>query len=121
MRRLFLAGLLGLALASCAGSAPAGERRFSGTFDFHFETASFAPDNGGGPYWLSAEGETWNQITAPLTEAGVGPWGRVHIVVEGRLSPEGHYGHLGAYSRELRVTRVIESRLISASREPQGS
>lgn len=121
MRRLFLTGLLGLALASCAGSAPAGERAFSGTFDWHFETASFTPDSGGGPYWLSAEGEIWTQITAPLTEAGQGPWGRVHIVVEGRLSAAGQYGHLGAYPNELQVTRVIESRLISASREPQGS
>ena len=31
-----------------------------------------------------------------------------HLVVEGRLSRLGRYGHMGVLCRELRVTRVIE-------------
>jgi hypothetical protein len=120
MRRFFLASLLALALSACS-TADAGSQRLSGTWDWHFETSSFVTDSGEGPYWLSAEGSTWADATAPLERAGRGPWGRVHLVVEGELSATGQYGHLGAYERELRVTRVIESRLISASNDPSGS
>jgi hypothetical protein len=112
MRRAFLAGLL--ALAACA-SAPAGPRRFSGSWEFHFETSAFRTDAGAGPYWLAGDGEVWPQLTAPFTQAGT-PWGELHIVVEGELSAPGSYGHLGAYTRELRVTRVLESRLVSLRR-----
>jgi hypothetical protein len=113
MRRFFLASLAAFALAACAGTAAPAPQRFSGAWDFHFETSSFVTDDGDGPYWLSADGDVWPQVTAPLTEAG-GPWGRVHLVIEGELSAPGSYGHLGAYERELRVTRVIASRLIAS-------
>lgn len=113
MRRFFLAGLLGLALSACA-STPAAPQRYAGTWDWHFETSAFTTDDGQGPWWLHAEGEAWEQINAPFAAAGAGPWGRAHLVVEGELSAPGRYGHLGAYSREFRVTRVIEARLISA-------
>jgi hypothetical protein len=110
MRRAFLAALLGLALSACA--TPAAPQRYSGTWDWHFETSSFTTDDGRGPWWLHAEGAAWEQLNAPL-RAGGGPWGRVHLVVEGHLSAPGHYGHMAAYEREFRVTRVIEARLIS--------
>ena len=111
MRRAFLALLLASALAACA-SAPAGPARYSGNWEFHFETSAFVSDAGEGPYWLVGDGDNWPLLTAPFTQEGR-PWGQAHIVVEGELSPEGQYGHLGAYKRELRVTRVIESTLIS--------
>lgn len=87
--------------------------RYSGAWDFHFETSSFTTDAGEGPYWLSGDGNVWSQLTAPLQATGR-PWGRLHIVIEGELSEPGQYGHLGAYARELRVTRVIESTQASA-------
>lgn len=114
MRRALLSALLCLALSACA-SAAQGAQRFSGTFDWHFETSSFVTDSGEGPYWLSAEGAAWRQATAPIEASGRGPWGQVHLVIEGVLSAPGNHGHLGAYERELRVTRVIEARLIEAS------
>jgi hypothetical protein len=121
MRRAFLFGLAALALSACASSA-ANSNRFSGAFDWSFETSSFTTDDNQGPYWLSAsEPLVWNQVVAPIRTSGGGPWGRLHLVVEGELSAPGHYGHLGAYQRELRVTRVIESTLISASAPPSGS
>ena len=121
MRRAFLATILTLALAACAGSAATQHaQRFEGVFTWHFETSSFAPDAGGGPYWLSGE-TVWPELVAPIEQSGRGPWGRVHIIVEGELSPAGRYGHLGGYDHELRVTRVIESRLVSAYGQPSGS
>lgn len=118
MRRIFLAGLL--ALTACASATSATPPRYSGTWDFHFETSAFVSDTGDGPYWLAADGDTWPQLTAPLSETG-GPWGSVHVVVEGDLSAPGHYGHLGAYEHALRVTRVIEARLISAFDPPSNN
>jgi hypothetical protein len=115
MKRIFLAGLLGLALAACASAAPQ-TPRFTGTWDWHFETSSFTTDAGEGPYWLHAEGDAWDALNAPFSAAGQGAWGRLHLVIEGELSTPGRYGHLGAYERELRVTRVIDADLISASR-----
>ena len=116
IRRIFLAGLL--ALAACASTPATPAQRYSGTFDWGFETSSFRSDDGQGPYWLSSD-TVWPQIVAPLRASGHGPWGRLHIVVEGELSAPGHYGQLGAYAHELRVTRVIESRLVLS--EPSGS
>jgi hypothetical protein len=98
-----------LALSACA-TAPA-LQRYSGTWDWRLETSSFTTDDGRGPWQLHAEGEAWEQINAPIAQSGAGPWGRAHLVVEGELSARGRYGHLGAYEREFRVTRVIEARL----------
>jgi hypothetical protein len=111
-RRIILLAALPLSLAACAGTAQSGRmRRYSGTWDYHFETSSFTTDEGDGPWWLSGDGETWPQLSAPLNESGR-PWGRLELVVEGELSEPGQYGHLGAYAHELRVTRVISARLI---------
>lgn len=121
IRRVLLTALMGLVLSACATSAPAVPQRFSGTWTFQFETSAFQLDNGGDRYWLSGEGAVWNEIIAPINGSGRGPWGREHLVVEGYLSPPGQYGHLGAYTRELRVTRVIEAILVSADGPPSGS
>lgn len=119
MRRLLLAGMLGLLLTACV--TPGAAQRYSGTWDWHFETSAFTTDDGRGPYWLAAEGAVWDEINAPLRTSGSGPYGRVHLVVEGVLSAPGRYGHLGAYERELRVTRVIAAQLNPASVPPSGS
>jgi hypothetical protein len=116
MRRLFLIGLL--ALAACASGPRVQPQRYAGTLNWGVETSSFRTDDGQGPYWLSSS-TVWDQVVAPLRASGHGPWGRVHLVVEGVLSPAGAYGQMGAYAHELNVTRVIESRLVVA--EPSGS
>jgi hypothetical protein len=121
MRRAFLFGLAALVLSACASSS-ASSNRYSGSFDWSFETSSFTTDDNQGPYWLSAAAPgVWDQVVAPIRTSGGGPWGRLHLVVEGELSAPGHYGQLGIYRRELHVTRVIESRLIAASAPPSGS
>ncbi|MGE0595471.1 MAG: hypothetical protein AB7P07_03855 [Hyphomonadaceae bacterium] len=121
MRRQFLIGLFGLGLSACVSSAASAPRRFSGVWTWSFETSSFAADDGAGPYWLEAEGAVWREITAPIDRSGRGPWGRTRLVIEGEVSAPGAYGHLGAYERRLRVTRVIEAALIAADGPPSGS
>jgi hypothetical protein len=116
MKTILLVVLFGL--AACVTTPAQQAQRYSGTLYWSFETSAFRTDDGQGPYWLSSE-TVWPQVVAPLQQAGRGPYGRVHLVVEGDLSPPGRYGHLGAYSNELRVTRVIESTLIAS--DPQGS
>jgi hypothetical protein len=106
--------LLPLALGACAAT-PSGRQRFKGVWDFHFETSAFTTEDGAGPYWLSADGATWEALSAPFGEVG-SPWGRVAIEIEGELSAPGGYGHLGTYARELVVTRVLSARLIEADR-----
>lgn len=115
-RRTYLAGLSALALAACASAGATQPTRYEGDWDWSFETSSFTTSDGRGPWWLSAESATWEALQAPLANAQRGPWGRVHVIVEGELSAPGHYGHLGAYQRELRVTRVIEARIADAPR-----
>ena len=114
MKRAFLIGLLGLALAACVSAAPASQR-LSGTWDWQFETSAFTTDAGEGPFWLHAEGQAWEDLNAPFREAGLGPWGQLRVVVEGELSEAGQYGHLGAYSRQLIVTRVVRAELLASS------
>jgi len=85
MRRSFLTGLTASALTACATPAAHGHS-FSGTLELSFETSSFHTDDGQGPYWLAASGsDTWSAVVAPLQQSGRGPWGRVHLVVEGDL------------------------------------
>ncbi|NWG53997.1 MAG: hypothetical protein HXY28_09780 [Hydrogenophilaceae bacterium] len=109
-RRALLAAAF--VLSACAATPRPTPQRYEGRWDFHFETSSFTTADGEGPWWLAADGEVWPILTAPFAETG-GPWGVLEIVIEGELSEPGRYGHLGAYERELRVTRVISSRQVS--------
>lgn len=118
MRRRDLVIGLGVFAAGCASSVGEAPAMYSGEWEWRFETSSFATSDGRGPWWLSGEGDVWEQLSAPITRAGNGPWGRVRLVVEGELSAPGRYGHLGAYERELRVTRVIQAELIEAYSQP---
>ncbi|WP_143450307.1 hypothetical protein [Janthinobacterium sp. BJB446] len=68
-----------------------------------FERSVFqAADAGAGAWWLdSFGGVAWREVglTAPNSTH---EQPRVHIA--GYLSPQGHYGHLGAYEHEVLVT-----------------
>lgn len=117
LRREFITGL-GVLAAGCASSSGEPTAVYSGEWEWRFETSSFAPTDRRGPWWLAGEGDVWDQLSAPIMQAGNGPWGRVRLVIEGELSAPGRYGHLGAYERELRVTRVIQAELIEAYSQP---
>ena len=74
-----------------------------------FEIASFVPcglETSGEEYWLSADPgvELYDAYHAAVGE----DYTPAYIHVTGRLSPPGEYGHLGAYTRELTVSEIIE-------------
>jgi hypothetical protein len=107
--RVLLASLLLLALSACATT---GGRSYSGVYVYGFETEAFYSYEGGDPYWVSADPDAYAALQAPLPRP-IDPQHstRVIVVVQGVLSPPGLYGHLGAYTRELHVTRVVSARL----------
>jgi hypothetical protein len=107
--RFALASLLMFALSACA-TTPA--RHYSGVYVTAFETEAFYSYDGGDPYWVSADAAAQAALQAPIPhpfdpQTGV----RVVVEVQGVLSPPGRYGHLGAYTRELHVTRVLSAHL----------
>ena len=100
--------LLLLTLASCSHDRRDPAEVYRGTCLLGFEKSDFTPE--GSPlerWWLSGEvGELSSRIGTLDTPAVV--------TLEGRLSERGAFGHLGSYGRELRVTRVLEVRVVGA-------
>jgi hypothetical protein len=100
-------------LSSWSLGAPAS---FEGYYTSGFEVSSFVPCGSqeqagyGNGYWLNGPPgfyESYNQI---VSESGHDPatgYLPVYVEFEGQLSPEGNFGHLGAYSREITVTNLI--------------
>lgn len=101
--------LLALAFLAAACTTAAQPQRWTGAYVFHFETSAFHPDGTREQWWVASANETAAaQLHAALrTDAAGPPWGEARVTVEGTLSARGHWGHLGAYQRELTVTRVI--------------
>lgn len=106
--RLALASLLMFALSACATTSA---QNYSGVYVTAFETEAFYSYDGGDPYWVSADPAVHAALQAPIPRPIDPQTGaRVVVEVQGVLSPPGRYGGLGAYTRELHVTRVISAR-----------
>jgi uncharacterized protein YceK len=90
------------------------EGTYAGLYRFGRERSDFKLLGSGEGWWLTGNIE---EVTRRLAGASVDerPELRnpVFLVVEGDLSKRGHYGHLGAYRRELRVTKVLEVQQMS--------
>src|SRR5258708_3312315 len=109
MRRLTLILTIVLAVfgSSCANISALlhTSRVYHGNFDFHRFGIEFIPDGTDDEWCLTGDIDglpgrpTWPQFSGQNVMR--------HIVVRGQLSLPGHYGHLRACTRELRVTEVI--------------
>ena len=111
-RSAVIAGAVLATLAAGCSNLTAGQddaklERYSGLFRQGFEQSDFYPDDGGGPWWLSYDGDFWTRIEPFNEGAGRGNHVLVRIEVAGELSPVGRHGHLGAYQRELTVERLL--------------
>jgi hypothetical protein len=90
------------------GPLPAGV--YEGHYTAGFETSSFTPVGSKNErWWLSGNLAGTGQERADNDDP-VRNLGPIYLKVKGRLSPEGRYGHLGGYRRELVVERVLEVR-----------
>ncbi len=67
------------------------------------ERDAFEPCGQNEAWWIDFSPEAQQTLAAD----NIRGWGQWPVRVRGTLSPEGHYGHLGSYSRQLHVERVI--------------
>jgi len=97
-----LLGVLACCAACCAHTPQwPSSGVYRGTYLLGDERSDFTPEGTRERWWLSGDTEA---ITSRMGVLG----NPVFVSVEGQLSQRGKFGHLGAYRRELRVTRVIE-------------
>ncbi len=103
----FLAIALLALLTACATPGSA-ERRYTGEYREGLETMAFQADD---------RAETWSargpaiyalQAAAPPREHAHDGF-RIRATIVGRLSPQGRYGHLGMFPREIEIIEVIET------------
>ena len=106
------APVLAMPLAGCAEPMPPNSvapSAYAGYYRQGFEQSDFYPTSGGGPYWLTAEGDVWSRLQDYYNPApGRGGGITVRLVVEGRLETGTGFGHLGAYPGALTVDRILD-------------
>jgi hypothetical protein len=81
---------------------------FQGYYTHGFEVSQFTPQGTNEKWWLEGSIEDIiRQLVAPKDETPKlkSP---IYIVVEGKLSKPGKYGHLGGYVRRLSVEKVVQ-------------
>lgn len=100
-----------LVLASCASIPPAEPpRQVAGHYRFGFEIEAFQPCGNSEEWWVARADELRARVrTLPVEPE------RVYAVVRAHVSPEGMYGHLGAYSRQMSIVEVVEVKTPSKS------
>ena len=105
----------------CPGETPAAVTEpFKGYYASGEEISSFIPcgmddkPGYGHGYWLEGPNDFHEQYRTLIFDNGAqfltGDQA-VYVVFEGELSPEGTYGHVGAYARKITVTKRIEMSL----------
>ena len=97
-----------LAMLSLASAACEGERRstFRGRYLHAFEASAFTECGATEGWWASFEARHPTLDSAIAAERALEDHTEVYLVVRGRLSPEGSYGHLGGSRRELRIEAI---------------
>jgi hypothetical protein len=96
--------VMSVLLAGCSALGIGSGNRFAGYYAWGFETDSFTLCGNNESWWLAADkaglGERYRAL-------GVNDYQPVYVVIEGSVGPEGAFGHMGAYRRELSGTRVL--------------
>jgi hypothetical protein len=76
---------------------------FRGTYIVGDERNAFEPCGKTEAWWIDFSPAAQQK----MKENKITGWGNWPMRVRGTLSPEGRYGHLGMYSRQLHVEQVI--------------
>lgn len=110
LMRVAMLALAGLPLAACSQAGPAAATgTYAGCHVSGEERSEFHPRGTQELWWL--RGDLGPAARAARAQPGPSGRGRaVFVVVQGELSAEGHYGHMGQYPRTLTVLRVISAR-----------
>lgn len=104
------AALLLLMAACAANGLPPPRDEFRGTYSFGFEVSSFEPCSSGEQWWVLSDEDLHVAYERTVGEGAKYAYVPVFVRLRGRIGPEGRYGHLGVYQRELTVTEVLEIR-----------
>lgn len=109
--RIAILALAVLSLVACSqpGAVPAAQT-YAGCYFSGEEQSEFRPRGTQEMWWLRGDlGEALGPSAIPAP--GQFMRGRsVFLVVQGQLSGQGHYGHMGQYTRTLTVLRVVSAR-----------
>lgn len=88
---------------------------YSGYYRQGFEQSDFYTHDGHGPWWVDAGEPEWEQFMAHVVPtSGRGSAATLRMIVEGRLTAGGGFGHLGQYDKRLFVTRIVDIEPVSA-------
>lgn len=79
---------------------------FQGHYTKRFEIDSFRPCGQDEDWWVKHETDA---LIRAVTNANGMVGGELYVEVEGTVSDRGSYGHLGAYDREIRVSKVLRT------------
>jgi len=80
---------------------------YRGRYVKRFEVSSFQPCGSSKQWWVVGRVDP---LIAAVTSAGGFVGGTAYVELRGRVTPRGRYGHLGGYSREFTVERVLLAR-----------
>lgn len=96
-----------LFLSACATSRATGPlEEFRGYYEHGFEVESFRRCGSAEAWWVVQPDELFRR-SREFTTAQYQP---VFAVVRGYTGPEGRYGHMGVYTRQLTVVEVVDVR-----------
>ena len=97
--------LVALSLVLVAGCASLPQDpTYSGEYFYNFENAYLTPDGKSEEWCLDGD---MSKAELPSKDEN-GRWGTSHVVLRGKLGPEGHFGQLGMCERVLTVTSIVK-------------
>lgn len=106
-----------VAVAVASANAKAEElASYSGYYVSIFEYSNFVPNGSKERWWLTGK------LNCPGISNGssdiMAPGPTLHIVIRASVSEKGHHGHLGLYSREIKVSETVSCREIRKDEKP---
>ncbi len=103
--------MISVLLLSCSSAKNSSEiQLYRGEYRSGFELSAFVPENGKERWWLSFAGDVdRSKLNTTVATERRFDSNNYKLLIKGKLSEKGHYGHMGAYTREITVTEIIEA------------